>query len=331
MLKFLSRVLLALTFLVSTAAAQSLTTTAHVKLRNRPTSHARVISLLDIGAKLETLSADSLKNGYAWVSDGPDSGWVFKRYTKKVRPAATMANPMNAIASVTSLATCPLEGRGKTGKAPSSSDIASNRRKRHVLPLGPSTSLTFADFSRLQKDVENIFHINSHLQTLTLEESDRSRLQSLPLESGEVSEGDLVQIVGYIAPPDPHANSGETVNCYLSGHENNDFHITIADRTTTNSGYKGIVVEMIPQDRPAEWTLPNLLRVEADKRPVLVVGQLFYDMKHKVNDDPAHKKQGQPPRSSLFEIHPISEIYVCSPGQTCTADSSSNWVKLKDY
>jgi hypothetical protein len=54
-------------------------------------------------------------------------------------------------------------------------------------------------------------------------------------------------------------------------------------------------------------------------------------MKHKVNDDPAHKKQGQPARASLFEVHPISEMYVCPQGQTCTANSLSNWVKLKDY
>ena len=88
---------------------------------------------------------------------------------------------------------------------------------------------------------------------------------------------------------------------------------------------------MIPQQRPAEWSVQNLLRVEADKRPVLVVGQLFYDMKHKVNDNPAHKLQGQPIRASLFEIHPISELFVCPQGKSCSASNTVNWVRLKAY
>lgn len=81
-------------------------------------------------------------------------------------------------------------------------------------------------------------------------------------------------------------------------------------KTANDAGFRGIVVEMIPQHRPIQWNLHKLLRVETEGRPVLVVGQLFYDMKHKVNDDPSNPTQGQPIRASLFEIHPISEL-VC--------------------
>lgn len=329
MLNSLFRVLLASTLCISSAWAQGLTTTAQVKLKKRPTAKAHVISLLEKSARLENLSPDSARNGYIWVTDGPDSGWVFKRYTKQGTTSAAHTTSATTYDSTgNSLTTCPLDGRGKVGNVPSTSDIASNHRKRHELSLGPTTTLTFADFVRLQKDVEQIFGIDSHLQTLSLEEADRAKLHSLELSNGSVSEGDLVQILGFVVPPDPHPNTGEAVNCYEKGPANNDFHITIAGATTANSGYSGIVVEMIPQDRPPEWSLANLAQIEAEKRPVLVIGQLFYDMKHKVNDDPAHKKQGQPVRTSLFEIHPISGFFVCKTMTTCRADSSSDWAPL---
>jgi hypothetical protein len=334
-LKQLSRIAVGLVLVAATAAAQhDLTTTAQVKLKKRPTSKAHVISLLAAGTNLETLSA-SVKHGYIWVTDGIDSGWVFKRYTKKastsIAHTISPSSPSIQPATSTSLAGCPIEGRGKTGNIPSSSDIASNRMKRHLLQLGTATTLTFADFVELQKDVEQIFGIDSHNQTLTLEDSDRKKLHSLAVSNGTVSEGDLVQIVGFVVPPDPHPNTGETVNCYEKGAVNNDFHITLAGETTANSGFDGVVVEMIPQERPPEWSIANLSGVESQKRPVLVIGQLFYDMKHKVNDDPKHKKQGQPVRASLFEIHPISAFLVCRTTTTCRANSAGDWTPLGSH
>src|SRR5437868_2716309 len=128
----LSRIAVGLVLMAATAAAQGgLTTTAQVKLKKRPASNARVISLLAVGTNLETLSG-SVKRGYIWVTDGIDSGWVFKRYTKKARTSsANSTSPSVRPGTSTSLAACPIEGRGKTGNIPSSSDVASNRRKRH--------------------------------------------------------------------------------------------------------------------------------------------------------------------------------------------------------
>jgi hypothetical protein len=282
--------------LSSSVAAQSLVTTAQVKLRRHPTSSAHVIALLGQGTSLDQLSPDSLKNGYIWVMSGSDTGWVFKRYTHSATGSHAVV-PGPPTGPVTALSSCPMEGRSASGKKPGPADAASNKRKRNQLPLGNATTLTFADFLRLQSDVEHLFNIDSHTQTLTLLEADRAKLHNLPLASGSVSEGDLVQLMGYLVLPDAHPNTGEGVNCNLAGPENNDFHITVGPSLAANAGYQGIVVEMIPQQRPSEWSIQNLLRVEADKRPVLVVGQLFYDMKHKVNDDPAHKMQGQPVRA----------------------------------
>ena len=44
---------------------------------------------------------------------------------------------------------------------------------------------------------------------------------------------------------------------------------------------------------------------------VLIRGQLLYDNLHEVNDDPDNVKASQPKRFALWEVHPITEVYVC--------------------
>jgi len=50
-----------------------------------------------------------------------------------------------------------------------------------------------------------------------------------------------VQVVGYLVGK-PHANSGESVNCKLTGATNNDFHLTLADDPASEE-FSGIVVD----------------------------------------------------------------------------------------
>jgi len=62
-----------------------------------------------------------------------------------------------------------------------------------------------------------------------------------------------VRLVAFLSEGTPHANSGESVNCNLKREDNNDLHVSVTE-TKNGSEFDGIVVEMIPQDRPANWT-----------------------------------------------------------------------------
>jgi hypothetical protein len=188
-------------------------------------------------------------------------------------------------------------------------------------------TLSFADFRALQSVVAQRFNIDAHTQKLNLTEAERQGLHTIPLAHNTVSEGDLVRIVGYLVSPKPHPNTGETVNCGLKGEKNNDIHITIAEYPE-DSGYVGIVVEMIPQKRPKPWSSTKLKAVQLGGLPVLVVGQLFYDEKHFVNDDWHHPLGGQPQRMSLFEVHPVTSFLVCRALTTCQPDQSADWAPI---
>ena len=88
---------------------------------------------------------------------------------------------------------------------------------------------------------------------------------------------------------------------------------------------------MVPQDRPARWTIDRLQEVAQQGRQVRVRGQLFYDNEHVVNDEPDHPIGGQPKRFSLWEVHPITEFMVCKmPKKSCDPGDSSIWQTLEE-
>jgi hypothetical protein len=57
----------------------------------------------------------------------------------------------------------------------------------------------------------------------------------------------------------------------------------------------------------------------------MVVGQLFYDSKHRVNDDPDNLLRGEPQRFTLFEIHPVTRLLTCKKKKGCDAKKSAEW------
>jgi len=204
------------------------------------------------------------------------------------------------------LAACPTRGCEPAGTA----HALMNQTKRAVPSPAEPTPLTLDDFASLQDEADT--RLGDKQKTLTKQA--RAKLKNLPVAGSTVSEGDLVELLGFIVglPNRPSANtSGESVNCRLKGVPNNDFHIPIA-RRWTHSEFRAIVVEMIPQDRNAKWTLKKLLQVQSNGQMVLAIGQLFYDNKHHVNHDPENPIGGDPKRFSLFEVHPITEFRVCT-------------------
>ena len=107
-----------------------------------------------------------------------------------------------------------------------------NERKRSFPPVGAPIHLTLDDFDLLQTQAGQLVGQNVALNTTA-----RNKLKNLNTLAGKVSEGDLVQVTGFVVGLEDHLpranSSGESVNCQIHGKVANDFHIPIADPTTS--------------------------------------------------------------------------------------------------
>lgn len=234
--------------------------------------------------------------------------------------ASRTAGSHKSTACVVRLTTCPEFGCA----GEDTPDGLSNTLKR-TIPSGNKPRLLLVDdFSTLQDEATQ--RVGD--KKAALSQSQRQKLHGMPMHGGKINEGDLVAVSGFIVG-DPHPNTGESVNCNLHGASNNDIHITIAAEPGSDE-MDGFVVEMIPEDRPDAWNREALQKVESKRQQVLVVGQLFYDSKHHVNDDPDNPLSGDPKRMSLFEVHPITKFLVCDRAKTCDPANETAWTKLED-
>jgi hypothetical protein len=220
---------------------------------------------------------------------------------------------------VATLAKCPAWGAEQRG----SSRALLNEVKHH-LPSGTTpVLLAFNDMTPLQQQADA--RVKSGADA-NVSAKDRAKLQDLTAGANHVSEGDLVAMSGFIVAK-ATANAGESANCYLKGPANNDFEFTFA-ATPTGTPYEGVVGEMIPQNRPKEWTLSRLRKVSEDGRRVLVVGQLMFDTRHVPN--PRKGTNHESPRFSTWEIHPITKLLVCQePDGGCDPARADQWQALE--
>ncbi len=218
------------------------------------------------------------------------------------------------------LQSCPERGCAERG----TSEALVNQVKRTWPPSKLPVVLTFGDFEALQGQADALVG-----QGVSLSDEKRRKMRGLKHAGREVGEGALVQVVGYVVGPPRNERSGESVNCRISGATNSDFRMAIAEEPEA-SEFDGIEVVMIPQWRPRGWTLEKLGRVLKERRPVLVRGQLFYDSEHRVNDDPEEEIPGQPRRFSLWEVHPVTDVYVCvKEDRVCNAQDLGAWERLE--
>jgi len=225
-----------------------------------------------------------------------------------------------SVCHVVTLPSCPEYGCA----GEDTPDGLSNILKRTTPSGSKPRVLTVDDFGTLQEEATK--RVGDKKAALSA--SQRQKLHGLPMHDGKISEGDLVAVAGFIVG-DPHPNTGESVNCNLHGASNNDIHITIASEAGSDE-MDGFVVEMIPENRPDAWTKVALEDVEHSEQQVRVVGQLFYDSKHHVNDDPDNPSGGDPKRMSLFEVHPITKFLVCDRAKKCDPTNEAGWTKLED-
>lgn len=231
-----------------------------------------------------------------------------------------MAASRKALPCAADLRSCPDRGCAQVG----SPEALANQVKRTWPVSGTPIALTIGDFESLQGQADALVG-----QGVPLSEQGRRTLRKLKHSGRELGEGDLVQFAGYIVDQPYSVRSGESVNCRIPGTENRDIRIAIAPEPDATE-FDGIAVVMIPQWRPRGWSLDKLVRIAREGHMVLVRGQLFYDSEHRVNDDPEEEVPGQIRRISLWEIHPVTDFYVClRKGRTCEAQNLKAWERLE--
>ena len=217
---------------------------------------------------------------------------------------------------VATLEKCPVIGTETPGSTRAALNEVKHRAPREMAPL----VLEFGDLPTLQQLADGLVKSGEKAKVLP---KDRAKLKDLEVRSMKVGEGDLVAMTGYVVGK-PSANVGESANCYLRGPANNDFEFTLVAKPN-DTPYTGIVGEMIPQNRPKEWTLARLRKVAADHRQILVVGQWMFDTRHMPN--PKAGTNHESPRVSTWEIHPITKLLVC-PKDTCDPHDEKAWQPL---
>jgi hypothetical protein len=157
------------------------------------------------------------------------------------------------------------------------------------------------------------------------------------LNGQKIGEGTVVHLAAFIK--EAHisdcttTSSGEEVNCKMLGIEHNDFHIPLLDPTAKNPAAQdectSVTAEMSPHFRPAAWN--NIDTKTPTKYPVRVTGPLFFDDSHEpctISATGKITKTANPKRSSLWEIHPVYSLEICSnidPAE-CDVNSTSKTV-----
>jgi len=223
-----------------------------------------------------------------------------------------------------------------TGDATSPGDKAQDKQKNNLCATGTPTVITIKDLTALQKDVDDtgVNYGNEHVHNGAGPPADRSTLFT-KIPAGSPHEGDLVSFIGFIAEAKP--GSVETVDCHCTAADAIDVHIALSDHDLnitpqTATAVKdpllcanSFVAETIPHKRPLALELTAIDPLHTKKSIVKVTGQLLFDASHKPCVG-GKAGSGDPSRVTVFEIHPVYDIEVCSGTTTaeCTA-TSKNW------
>ena len=167
-------------------------------------------------------------------------------------------------------------------------------------------------------------------------------------ELADLGEGNISAVIGYVyfakVSPAESDKQGETSNCQLTGELNSDYHIGIGFdpdlaqklrqgvRTSrTLLQQTSIIVEMTPHFRgrfQPRWNIHQVKKTLG--RQVKVVGQLMLDNEHVIPAQNCGRPGGNLRtcwRKSAWEIHPVTELYVCTADTLC-APASTDWKPL---
>ena len=288
------------------AKATALRSTPSLSSQARALAPGERLTVLK-GEKSGAFIYASLTNGVeGWVpeSDVSIRSWSNAKLALGVNPAPPKACP-------TTLAACP--DQGCTADPTHHIDPGLNRVKNRAVKKTGAASISWADLVTLQTFVDNTLKLATGFGT-ALTPAQRAALRQIPTKSGPLSEGDMVSLDGFISLPagntaNPHAGGGESCNCGLSSAANVDFHVNIAPGANDDE-FHGIVAEVTPRHRLAQFPLASITQLQTQRKRVRITGQLLLDNAHKIRRTPEENKFGNPPRFSIWELHPITSIHA---------------------
>jgi hypothetical protein len=298
------------------------TTTKKTALKAAPNAQAAAATTVDANTDLRWVMGERKGKYVRVMVPKGSSGWVLEADVNKVAEADLASIALESTAqpcvSPQTLNACTTTKPTGCSSAGSAHGLV-NQLKRTVPLTGTPTTLTFETFSQLQTAA-----LESVDQGVEIPPAERDKIKSIETAEGTVGEGSRVRLVAFLSEGKPHANSGESVNCNLKTETNNDIHISVTERKAA-SEFEGIVVEMIPQDRPANWTSKKVEMLRG--KVLLIEGGLFYDNLHFANGDASNPIGRQPKRFSLWEIHPVTSVKVCKRAtiSQCNPDRASDW------
>ena len=188
-------------------------------------------------------------------------------------------------------------------------------------------------------------------KTLTAE--NHAKLAS---DFADLGEGNIYTVVAYLyfavdtgKGTSSKGPNSETCNCKLTASGTFDYHLGIgfdpklvatakSHPKDTDPAYAAlekdsVVAEMTPYIRTShpKWTIDRVTALEGQQ--IKVVGQLMADNVHfNANDDCSFSGATTGCwRSTVWEIHPIMQFYVCKNPSGCSASSAaSDWTNLDD-
>ena len=207
--------------------------------------------------------------------------------------------------------------------------------------LASTKDLTAADFPKLESKLPKTLKVSNHAKLA-------NRLAPL-------GEGNIYTVIAYLyfaedtgkgtatLPP-----NSETSNCKLTAPNTFDYHLGLGfdpalaasarsthpkpgDAAFTALEKHSVVAEMTPYTRHAKWTFDRVNALQGQQ--VKVVGQLMVDNIHFNKNDDCHFSPARAScwRSTVWEIHPVTQFYVCKASGGCTVSSpASDWTNLDD-
>lgn len=209
-------------------------------------------------------------------------------------------------------------------------------------PTLPSTKeLSAADFSQLESQLPR-----------TLGRTNHAKFAS---QFAKLGEGNIHTVVAYLYFAEDtgkgspgHPPNIETSNCRLTAPNTFDYHLglgfdpalaasalsthaQLGDPSFSDLKKHSVVAEITPYTRHSKWTFDHVNALQG--KQVKIVGQLMADNIHFNKNDDCHFSQAQPScwRSTIWEIHPVTQLYVCKASGGCTISSpASDWTNLDD-
>jgi hypothetical protein len=346
---------LALICFLGCYSLEGTTVKRNTNLRKSSATSSQVVELLDAGTEV-TLISNGKRAGYYQVR-APDGavGWA---WAKNISLSAEGVSPTPQPTGVSPTPpptgqaafdpgctlpfdsikkkhpiiddTCGIDGSKEGGGPLSESKLAENHAKNNFCLTGAPVEISYDDLLGLQRAVQNLRPAD-----LGTAQARHDRLTNVIAVNGQnIGEGTLVRLVTRVlkdkadyADTAKQGYNGESVNCYRLSEEENDIHIPLGT-TTDLDECQSVTAEMTPHFRPKKWTPENINSV--GEHPVRITGHLFYDSSH---TPCTPQKRILPPRASVWEIHPVYVIEVCSSTDinACKSAPDSSWKALDHF